>query len=289
MNENNANMSNNYNNNDYDYEVKKKSLFVLILLLFLLVTLVVGVSYQIYLYSTTGKSLINEIFGTGNDDIFSNGSVTIVYTEGEDSMLIENAIPMSDESGMKISDPNELMDFNVGISINRSSAVSFEVVAEKDSKSTLDNKNIRLYVQRGINKPTYEEEILMPTNFLPIEKEDDYGAPEGVMVLDQVTTSESATYYYRLRMWLDNKFVLDNTYKYFKIKVNVYGKGERIKGENANNNNNNGSNNIDGNNTNNDNNSDKNNNNSNINDNIDSNNSNTTPTGSTTGGTNQAY
>ncbi len=283
MNENNANMSNDYNNNnDYDYEVKKKGLFVLILLLFLLVVLVIGVSYQIYLYSTTGKSLINEIFGTGNDDIFSNGSVTIVYTEGEDSMLIENAIPMSDESGMKISDPNELMDFNVGISINRSSAVSFEVVAEKDSKSTLDNKNIKLYVQRGINKPTYDEEILMPTNFSPIDKEDDYGAPEGVMVLDQVTTSETATYYYRLRMWLDNKFVLDNTYKYFKIKINVYGKGERIKGGNTNNNNNsNSSSNNNGNN----------NNNNNINDNNSNNsdNSNTTTTGSTTSGANQGY
>lgn len=277
MNENNANANNNYNNNDYDYEVKKKSLFVLILLLFLLVFLVVGVSYQIYLYSTTGKSLINEIFGTGNDDIFSNGSVTIVYTEGEDSMLIENAIPMSDESGMKISDPNELMDFNVGININRSSAVSFEVVVEKDSKSTLDNSNIRLYVQRGINKPVYDEEILMPTNFTPIDKEDDYGAPEGVMVLDQVTTSESVIYYYRLRMWLDNRFVLDNTYKYFKIKVNVYGKGERIKGESNNNNNkndnkdnNNNSDNIDNENSN------------NIIDNDSSNSSGTTPAGSMT-------
>ncbi len=240
MKENNTNID-----SGKEEKVNKKALIIMVVLIFLLVILVVGSSYQVYLYTTTGKSIINEILGR-DSNIFNNGTVTIVYTEGENSVKIENAIPMTDEAGMKMSDPSQLMDFTVSININKSSNVSYEIVAEKDQTSTIDNKYIKIYLQRSINAPTYEEEIIMPTKYTPIEEEDDYGVPSGNMVIDQVSVSSSITYYYRLRMWLDSSYPLDNTYKFFRIKINVYGKGERIKNNNTTNNsttnnNNNGS------------------------------------------------
>lgn len=208
-------------------EVSKKALILIILLIFILVVLVIGVSYQVYLYTDSGTSVINKIFG-GEEDIFKNGTVTLTYTEGEKSIRIENAIPMSDKDGMNLSNPEQLMDFTVNIDITKNSTVTYEVVAEKDPTSTIADKYIKIYLQRSLNTPTYEEAIMRPTTYTGIEKEDEYGAPAGSMILDQSTTSESITYYYRLRMWLANDYVLDDTYRYFTIKINVYAKGEKI-------------------------------------------------------------
>lgn len=211
------------NNND----VSKKTLILIVLLIFILVVLVIGVSYQVYLYTDSGTSVINKIFG-GEADIFKNGTVTLTYTEGEKSIRIENAIPMSDSDGIKLSDPDQLMDFTVSIDIKKNSAVTYEVVAEKDPASTISEKYIKIYLQRSINTPTYEEEVMKPSLYTGIEKEDEYGAPVGSMILDRPTTSESITYYYRLRMWLSSDYVLDNTYRFFTIKINVYAKGDKI-------------------------------------------------------------
>ncbi len=222
-------MKNGSNRSDSDkYNVNKKSLFVMFILLFFLVILVIGVSYQVYLYTTEGKSLINQIIGKDND-IFKNGSATIVYNEGENGILLENAIPMADSEGMTLSNPNQLMDFTVDITINRSSSISYEVVAEKDPSSTIDEKYIKLYVQKSLKQPTYEESVFMPTTFDGLKEADEYGAPAGSMILDRMNTSESISSYYRLRMWLDSSYPLNGNRNIFKIKVNVYGKGERIK------------------------------------------------------------
>lgn len=207
--------------------VNKKSLILIILLIFILVVLVIGVSYQVYLYTDSGSSVINKIFG-GEDNIFKNGTVTLTYTEGEKSIRIENAVPMSDEDGMKLSNPQQLMDFTVSIDINKNSTVTYEVVAEKDPTSTISDKYIKIYLERSLNSPTYEEEIMKPTTYTGIEEKDEYDAPVGSMVLDQSTTSESITYYYRLRMWLSSDYVLDDTYRYFTIKINVYAKGDKM-------------------------------------------------------------
>lgn len=208
-------------------DVNKKSLVLIILLIFILVVLVIGVSYQVYLYTDSGSSVINKIFG-GEDNIFKNGTVTLTYTEGEKSIRIENAVPMSDKDGMNLSNPEQLMDFTVNIDITKNSTVTYEVAAEKDPTSTISDKYIKIYLQRSLNSPTYEEEVLKPTTYTGIKEDDEYGVPAGSMILDQSTTSESITYYYRLRMWLSSDYVLDDTYRYFTIKINVYAKGDKI-------------------------------------------------------------
>ncbi len=208
-------------------DINKKTLIMIILLIFLLVILVIGVSYQVYLYTDSGTSVINKIFG-GEDNIFKNGTVTLTYTEGEKSIRIENAVPMSDKDGMNLSNPQQLMDFTVSIDINKNSTVTYEVVAEKDPTSTISDKYIKIYLERSLNAPTYEEEIMKPTTYKGIEEKDEYDAPAGSMILDQSTTSESITYYYRLRMWLSSDYVLDDTYRYFTIKINVYAKGDKM-------------------------------------------------------------
>jgi len=191
--------------------------------------LVIGVSYQVYLYTESGSSVINKIFGDKEENIFKNGTVTLVYNEGETDIEISNAVPLSDQDGMRLSNKEQLMDFTVSIDITKNSTVSYEVVAEKDPNSTIPDKYIKLYLERSLNDITYEEKIMMPTVYKGIDKDDSYGALKGSMILDQATISNSVIYYYRLRMWLSKDYVLDDTNRYFTIKVNVYAKGEKMK------------------------------------------------------------
>ena len=159
-----------------------------------------------------------------DENPFKNGSVTIVYTEGSNKIALTNALPIEDSVGMVLTNPNEYMDFTVSVNIkNKSSDVSYEVVAEKDDKSTIDSKYIKLYLERS-EDTSYSYKVLAPTIYKGINKADSYGAKKGMMVLDKVTTNKSVVYHYRLRMWLDKSYNTDSKNKKFALRVNVYGK-----------------------------------------------------------------
>ena len=215
-------------------KVNIKLTFLVILLLFFLVLFVVGVTYQIFLYTDQGESVWNKIFGV-DGDVFKNGSVTIVYTEGDNRVRITDAVPMSDEEGKNITRKDYLMDFTVSINITKKSEVTYQVVAEKDKNSTIEDKYIKIYLQRGLENEKYDEVVLEPTRFTPVKEENDFGVPIGDMILDEVTSDKDIKYYYRLRLWIASDYQLDNTYKYFTIKINVYGKGQRVRKNNTSN------------------------------------------------------
>ena len=204
-------------NNDYQ-EVDKKQLVAVILLLIMLVLLVIGVTYQVYIYGKNGDSVINQIINGGDDDErlnpFKNGSVTLVYTEGDSGITIENALPMTDSEGRKMIASSQMMNFTVTANIKNSRKIGYEVVAEKNKKSTLtDNYNFV-----AVNEPRL---------YNGISETDDYGVTSGNMIIDKVENiDKDVTYYYRLRMWLDGSYSLSNSNKYFSLKVSVYGKAE---------------------------------------------------------------
>lgn len=221
-----SNRSTKKNTDNDKYDVNKKSLIVMFFLLFLLMVLVIGVSYQVYLYTTEGKSLINEVLGEDNN-IFLNGSVTVNYTEANGISIVD-AIPINDENGKRLSKDNQVFDFIVSVNMNKvpkAYKVAYEVVAEKDNKSsTIDEKYVKLYLERSDQN---SKNVFQPVIFKGLEKEDLYGAPKGSMVLDRVVTSESITNNYRLRMWLDSSYPLSSNKETFKMKVNVYATGDK--------------------------------------------------------------
>ena len=49
------------------------------------------------------------------------------------------------------------------------------------------------------------------------------------MIIDKVTTSKSITYNYRLKMWIDTNYPVDNTKRYFTVRINTNTKGERTR------------------------------------------------------------
>ena len=185
-----------------------------------LVIFVVAISYAAFSYSKIGRE--NKI---------TTGTISMNYTEANNGLTINEAVPTTDEEGKILISPGQVFDFTVSIDIVGDFQVSYEVVAEKQASSTLDEKYVKLYLERGLDGTNYSE-IMEPSTYAGIEKASEFGAPTGSMIMDTGTVSSSTLYYYRLRMWLDESYELTSEAKSFTVKVNVYGTTEKYKLDN---------------------------------------------------------
>ena len=192
---------------------------ITVFLVLLLVITIIGVSYAAFTFSKTGTV----------ENAITTGAVTMIYTEGDNKITINNAVPITEDVGKTLSDENYLFDFTININIIGNTTISYEVTAEKDSSSTLANSDVRLYLQRSLDGTNYNEEVLEPSPYDPIVEDDEFGAKAGEMVLDVGSTNKTVMYYYRLRMWVDSSYELSEVAKTFTIKVNAYGKSGGYK------------------------------------------------------------
>ena len=203
--------SQNYNTE----EIKKDSnnkIFIIIICLFIFIIMVIGVSMATFTYTKENKS-INTI---------STGNIYLNYTEDTNGINITNAYPVSDEVGKTLTNEDQYFDFTVEASISGDVVASYEVVAEKEASSTLDNNEVKLYLEKKINN-TYKE-VMAPKNFTPLKESTDLGTMAGSMLLDSGTISKSSSVSYRLRMWVADTTILDNLEKSFGVKVSIKAK-----------------------------------------------------------------
>lgn len=179
-----------------------------------MIVLIIGVTYAAFTYSRLGET----------ENIITTGTITMTYTESDNGITINNAMPMTEEVGKNLSNEDQVFDFTVSINIVGNTTISYEVTADKDLTSTLSNDEVRLYLQKSTDRTNYSNEVLNPTKYTPTDQKDEFGAEAGEMILDRGSVNTTTTYYYRLRMWVDTSYELSNTSKKFTVKVNVYGK-----------------------------------------------------------------
>ncbi len=191
----------------------RKKLLIIVLAVALLAVLTIGITYAAFTFSKEGN----------NENKLTTGTVTMIYTEGTNKISITNAMPITDEEGIILTNEDQVFDFTVAITITGSQSISYEVTAEKDSSSSLANNDVKLYLERSIDGTTYDK-VADPSNYVELTKDDDFGAKKGEMVLDTNIASVTSTYYYKLRMWVSKDYVVTEDSKSFTIKVNVYGK-----------------------------------------------------------------
>ncbi len=196
-----------------------KQILLSVLGVAILVVAVVGISFAAFTYSKTGET-INTI---------TTGTVTMSYTESENGINITNAVPMTEVEGKALTGVGNVFDFTVDASITGTTNIDYEVVAVKDSTSTILDNDIRLYLESSTDGATYTQ-AFAPAAYTPSTAVSNLGAPVGTMQLAQGTftgtgNSTHSTMYYRLRMWVDSSYVVDGTQRFYKVTVNVYGKG----------------------------------------------------------------
>lgn len=203
-------------NKDYNNEIIKKEsngkLFVIIICLFIFIIMIIGISVATFTY-TKEKDSVNTI---------STGNIYLNYTEENNGINITNAYPMSDEAGKVLTNEDQYFDFTVEASISGNVVASYEVSAEKEASSTLDNDEVKLYLEKKVNN-TYQE-VMAPKNFTPLKESTDLGTMAGSMLLDSGTVSKSSTINYRLRMWVADTTILDNLEKSFSVRVSIKAK-----------------------------------------------------------------
>ncbi len=195
--------------------MQKKEKIVLVGLILLLVVTIVGVSYAAFSYSKRGEK-VNTI---------TTGQIVMTYTETDNIIQIDGALPTTDKTGTVQLKAGEYFDFNVSSTIVGNVNINYEISAKEVGESTIAGSNIKLYLTK-LNG-SEEEPLMTPETYHEEAEENTYtGRPAGEMSLYKGSMNSSENNNYRLRMYVDENYNPqgDGGNLQFSIKINVYGK-----------------------------------------------------------------
>ena len=196
---------------------KKKELIISIVAVVVLVLAIVGVSFAAFNYSRTGEQ-VNTI---------TSGAISMQYTETDNVIQIDKALPTTDATGTVRLKEGEYFDFSVSGTIQGTANINWEIAAEDitTAERKIDGSNIKLYLTE-VND-SQETEVMSPRVYSENDAANEYtGRPAGQMSLYATTTNTSFTKNYRLRMYVDEAYNPqdDGGDLVFTIRINVYGK-----------------------------------------------------------------
>ena len=171
--------------------MKKKEKVIIVVLILVMIISIIGVSYAAFNYSKTGTK-VNSI---------TTGSITMSYTESDNVINIDKALPTTDETGKVRLKEGEYFDFTISSEIVGDININYEISAKDvtTSEKKIDGSNIKLYLTR-IKEDGTEEELMTPEIYNEEISANSYtGRPAGEMSLyTSMNSSESNNY--RLRM-----------------------------------------------------------------------------------------
>ena len=136
--------------------MKKKENIIIIVLLVVMVLAIVGTSYAAFSYSKTGEK-VNSI---------TTGSITMTYTETDNTISLSGALPTTDETGKVRLTEGEYFDFTISSEIVGDVNINYEISAKDITDSSarkIDGSNIKLYLTRLTE--TGEEELMSPETY----------------------------------------------------------------------------------------------------------------------------
>ena len=198
--------------------MKKKEKVIIVVLILVMIISIIGVSYAAFNYSKTGTK-VNSI---------TTGSITMSYTESDNVINIDKALPTTDETGKVRLKEGEYFDFTISSEIVGDININYEISAKDvtTSERKIDGSNIKLYLTR-IKEDGTEEELMTPETYNEEKSANSYtGRPSNEMSLYTSSMSSSESNKYRLRMWVDEDYNPqdDGGNLQFSVKINVYGK-----------------------------------------------------------------
>ena len=204
-------------------KTKKKENIVIIAILVVMLIAIIGVSYAAFNFSQAG-SVPNKI---------TTGSITMTYTETDNTISLSNALPTRDATGTTRLKEGEYFDFNVSSEITGEVNINYEISAKEVGEGTIDGSNIKLYLTRLTEDGT-EKQLMTPEVYNEEIGENTYtGRPANEMSLYTSSMNASESNDYRLRMYVTEEYNPqgDGGGLTFTVQVNVYGKaGDKPKG-----------------------------------------------------------
>lgn len=186
-----------------------KEIMITILSVLILIIAVFGISYSIW----------TQIFLGSKENSINTGYISFSYTESDTNVIeINNAVPMSDEKGKKLTGNNNMFDFTVSAKYGGVSSIGYEIYATPITQ-TLDGKYVKVYLtdQKDQAMPGFDSTI--PTYDELVDSTMENSKTIYQSSLDQSGVSQS----FRLRIWVNSDYNMPETAKKFSFKVNVKG------------------------------------------------------------------
>ena len=196
--------------------MKKKENIIIIVVLVVMILAIVGVSYAAFSYGKTG----------GKVNSITTGSITMTYTETDNTISLSGALPTTDKTGMVRLNKGEYFDFTVSSSITGDVNINYEISAKKEDGNTIGGEYIKLYLTK-LNDDGSEESLMVPETYNEESSANDYtGRPVNEMSLYTSSMNSSESNNYRLRMYVDESYNPqgDGGGLTFSVRINVYGK-----------------------------------------------------------------
>ena len=139
------------------------------------------------------------------------------FEEGSRGILIEDALPTADSIGKSMAEEGDYFKFRIGVDsdFKKQSKITYEISLTPEIQ-TLDAENVRIYfLEDG-------KEVLLNgksvNNFSELE---DSKIREGSKLLFKNTITSSINKSYTFKMWLSDKYELDEIKRSFSCYVNV--------------------------------------------------------------------
>ena len=182
-----------------------------------MLVVVIGISYSAFSYSGLGKKA----------NTITTGAITMLYTESDNTISINNALPTTDNTGKTRKNAGEYFDFTVKSSITGNADINYEIAAKEEAGNTFSGSNIKYYLTT-IDSNGKETEVMAPRTYYEEPSGNVYtGRPADMMSLytGNLKNQGDTTINYRLRLWVDENYnpQNDNGGLTYKVKVNVYG------------------------------------------------------------------
>ena len=168
--------------------------------------------------------IFNKIEDNKKNSYLDSGSVVMTYSENSNIFFIDNMVPLVDDIA-KVSNIDGLYyDFTINVDIGDSKAIDYEIALLIDNEFTTSlPETVKMYLEKQ-ESGTYIS-VGEPITFDQLNDYSSYGAAVGSKIIAKVSSEESVSHNYRLRMWLaDGTVVSPDIMQSFGVSINVYGK-----------------------------------------------------------------
>ncbi len=190
-----------------------KKLAISLVVISILVVLFIGGVLFIFINNEKNKG----------EEFFDSGSIVMTYSENSEIFFINNMVAVSDEVGKSSNDESKYFDFTIKVNLGDSKLANYEIaLSVNEDFSTVLPSDIMVYLEKqesGSYVPVSD-----PISLDKLDLKSDYGAKVGDKILTKVSSNETVSHNYRLRMWLrDGSEVMPDVIQSFGIEINVYG------------------------------------------------------------------
>ena len=193
-------------------ENNSKKILLSVLGVAILVVAVVGISFAVFTATKTSS----------NANSIATGTITMSYTEPENGIKLDNAVPMSDDAGKALTGANEKFEFTVATNASGALKIPYEITLTPEDGNTLTNDQVKVYLTKAC------ADAVAPTKISALTGTATFRTDGSILLYktedDHTTNHDTISTKYVLKMWVSNDVAFgDNTNqgKTYKLKVNV--------------------------------------------------------------------